>query len=116
MILKRKKITVIINALNLRESMRRNLGFQPSQPPPLTKKKKEIEVSIFVLRCVFMYALTLMTPGQFGPMRRVALWRRSLCLTLTMSCWGMPSVMHTTRGISASMASMMAAAANGGGT
>jgi hypothetical protein len=28
----------------------------------------------------------------------------------------MPSVMHTTSGISASMASMMAAAADGGGT
>ena len=34
----------------------------------------------------------------------------------TMSCWGMPSVMQTTRGISASTASRMAAAAKGGGT
>ena len=31
--------------------------------------------------------------------------------TLTMSCWGIPSVMHTTNSISASMASMMALAA-----
>ena len=34
----------------------------------------------------------------------------------TMSCWGMPSVMQTTRGISASTDSRMAAAAKGGGT
>lgn len=33
-----------------------------------------------------------------------------------MSCWGIPSVMHTTNGISASIASLIAAAANGGGT
>jgi hypothetical protein len=33
-----------------------------------------------------------------------------------MSCWGMPSVMVTTRGISAWMASMMADAQKGGGT
>eukprot|EP00444_Apocalathium_aciculiferum_P000794 CAMPEP_0183408076 /NCGR_PEP_ID=MMETSP0370-20130417/17814_1 /TAXON_ID=268820 /ORGANISM="Peridinium aciculiferum, Strain PAER-2" /LENGTH=33 /DNA_ID= /DNA_START= /DNA_END= /DNA_ORIENTATION= len=33
-----------------------------------------------------------------------------------MSCWGMPSVMQTISGISASNASMMAAAAAGGGT
>jgi len=36
--------------------------------------------------------------------------------TRTSSCCGMPSVMQTMRGISASMASMMASAANGGGT
>ena len=34
----------------------------------------------------------------------------------TMSCWGIPSVMQTTRGISASTDSRMAAAAKGGGT
>lgn len=33
-----------------------------------------------------------------------------------MSCWGMPSVMHTTRSSSASTPSRMACAANGGGT
>lgn len=37
-------------------------------------------------------------------------------ITLTMSCWGNPSVMHTMRAISAFIASMMAAAAKGGGT
>ena len=36
--------------------------------------------------------------------------------TLTMSCWGMPSVITTTNGTCASMASMMALAAWGGGT
>lgn len=33
-----------------------------------------------------------------------------------VTCWGMPSVMHTTRGISFSMASRQAAPAKGGGT
>lgn len=85
--------------------------------PSLTKCASiYISVCVSVYKSVCVCALTLMTPGQLGPMRRVVPWRRSLCLTLTMSCWGMPSVMHTTRGISASMASMMAAAANGGGT
>ena len=37
-------------------------------------------------------------------------------VTLTMSCWGIPSVMTTTKPISASMASSMARAATGGGT
>ena len=36
--------------------------------------------------------------------------------TLTMSATGMPSVMQTISGISASMASRMESAANGGGT
>ena len=35
---------------------------------------------------------------------------------LTMSCWGMPSVMQTTRSSSASTPSRMAWAAKGGGT
>lgn len=54
MILKRKKITVIINALNLRESMRRNLGFQPSQPPPLTKKKGNRSKYICPPLCIYV--------------------------------------------------------------
>jgi len=33
-----------------------------------------------------------------------------------MSCWGMPSVIHTIRPISASIASWIASAAKGGGT
>ena len=36
--------------------------------------------------------------------------------TLTMSCCGMPSVMHTANGISAAIASRIADAARGGGT
>ena len=58
----------------------------------------------------------LMMPGQLGPMRRVLDCEAMAFLTLTMSCWGMPSVMQTTRSISASTASRMAAPANGGGT
>jgi hypothetical protein len=55
------------------------------------------------------------TPGQFGPIRREP-DLSSLALTLTMSMTGMPSVMHTISGISASIASMMAAPAPAGGT
>ena len=54
-------------------------------------------------------------PGQFGPSRRdLEPSRRRL--TLTMSITGMPSVMQVMKGISASMASMIAAAAPDGGT
>ncbi len=56
-----------------------------------------------------------MTPGQFGPIRRVFLSFRNAA-ALTMSRVGMPSVMQTTRGIPASVASMIASAAPGGGT
>ena len=58
----------------------------------------------------------LMMPGQLGPMSLVLLWVIIACFTRIMSCWGMPSVMHTTRSISASTASRMALAAKGGGT
>ncbi len=57
----------------------------------------------------------VMTPGQLGPINRVR-EPDSARLTLTMSSTGMPSVMHTTSGISASIASRIASAANGGGT
>ena len=56
-----------------------------------------------------------MTPGQFGPMRRLLVPARK-CLAFTMSVTGMPSVMQTTSGISAAAASMIASAAAGGGT
>merc|ERR1719498_1207614 len=49
-------------------------------------------------------------------MRRGADWESRALFTRTMSCCGMPSVMHTTSGSSASTHSMMALAANGGGT
>ena len=42
----------------------------------------------------------LMMPGQLGPMSLVFDCCRRACFTFTMSFWGMPSVMHTTRGIS----------------
>jgi hypothetical protein len=57
----------------------------------------------------------VMTPGQLGPMSRV-LEPASARFTFTMSSTGMPSVMHTASDSSASMASRIASAANGGGT
>lgn len=60
--------------------------------------------------------LTLIIPGQLGPTSLVLFCLTSLCLTLTMSCCGMPSVIQTTRPISASIASIMAAAVNLAGT
>src|ERR1041384_3244011 len=56
------------------------------------------------------------TPGQFGPTRRVAGLVFRYDHTRTISLTGMPSVMQTTSGRPASAASMMASAANGGGT
>ena len=58
----------------------------------------------------------VMTPGQFGPMSRVLVCDSSTRLTCTMSSVGMPSVMQTTSGSSAAIASRIASAANGGGT
>ena len=55
------------------------------------------------------------TPGQFGPIRR-DFDPASERFTLIMSSTGMPSVMQTISATSASMASMMLSAANGGGT
>ena len=57
-----------------------------------------------------------MMPGQFGPIRRVCLALQKFPRACTMSAVGMPSVMHTTSGTPASAASMIASAANGGGT
>src|SRR3954471_20525415 len=56
-----------------------------------------------------------MMPGQFGPMSRDLRSFRNAA-AFTMSRVGMPSVMATMSGIPASAASMMASAANGGGT
>ena len=57
----------------------------------------------------------VITPGQFGPISR-DFEPDSARLTLTMSSTGMPSVMQTISGISASIASRIASAAPGGGT
>ena len=62
-----------------------------------------------------LHSSGVMTPGQFGPTRRVRL-PASASRTRTMSSTGMPSVMQQTSSTSASMASMIAAAAKGGGT
>lgn len=55
-------------------------------------------------------------PGQFGPTSRDLFWDINLCRTITISFKGMPSVMQTIRGISAVIASSIAAAAAGAGT
>ncbi|KAH3688698.1 hypothetical protein WICPIJ_000298 [Wickerhamomyces pijperi] len=57
-----------------------------------------------------------MIPGQFGPTNLVLDWVFKMLAILNMSCCGIPSVMATANGISASMASSMAAAAMDGGT
>ena len=62
-----------------------------------------------------LHSPAVTTPGQFGPMRR-DFEPDSARFTRTMSSTGMPSVMQTMSGISASMASRMASAAPGGGT
>src|SRR6185437_1469249 len=59
----------------------------------------------------------VMMPGQFGPMIRVLLPLDSLyAQAYALSCTGIPSVMTTSSGISASMASMIASLAYTGGT
>jgi hypothetical protein len=57
-----------------------------------------------------------MIPGQFGPKSLVLDWEFIMDLTLIISRAGIPSVIQTTRGTSASTASRIASAANGGGT
>ena len=56
------------------------------------------------------------SPGQFGPTRRVSGCALRNVIARIMSSVGMPSVMQTTSGIPASAASMTASAANAGGT
>src|SRR2546422_6492737 len=56
-----------------------------------------------------------MIPGQFGPIRRVFFPFRK-ALARTMSNVGTPSVMETTNSMPAAAASIMASAANAGGT
>ena len=55
------------------------------------------------------------TPGQLGP-TRIDFEPCNARLTRTMSSTGMPSVMQTISGVSASIASQIASAAPGGGT
>jgi hypothetical protein len=62
-----------------------------------------------------LHSPAVMTPGQFGPIRR-DFEPESERFTFTMSATGMPSVMHTISGISASIDSAMASAAPAGGT
>jgi len=57
----------------------------------------------------------VITPGQLGPIKRQSLSDK-YDLTCTISCTGIPSVIHTISLIPASAASIIASAANGGGT
>ena len=57
-----------------------------------------------------------MTPGQLGPISTLCGLSLRNALTFTMSRTGMPSVMATITLMPASAASMIASAANGGGT
>src|SRR5437867_1098276 len=56
-----------------------------------------------------------MIPGQFGPINRLCDLERAVA-TRTMSSVGIPSVMHTIKGMLAAAASMIASAAKAGGT
>ena len=62
-----------------------------------------------------LHSPAVMTPGQFGP-TRIDFDPWSARLTRAMSRTGMPSVMHTMSGVSASIASQIASAAPAGGT
>src|SRR3990172_8497841 len=62
-----------------------------------------------------LHSSGLMIPGQLGPMSLLFFPAMNL-LAWTISITGIPSVIQTIRGISASADSMMASAANGGGT
>ena len=57
----------------------------------------------------------VITPGQFGPTRRVFLFSRAW-FTLTISDAGMPSVIHIIKSKFALIDSIIAPAANFGGT
>ena len=63
-----------------------------------------------------LHSSGLIIPGQFGPIKRDFVYYLIACLTLTISCYGIPSVIQTINSISAATASRMASAACGGGT
>jgi hypothetical protein len=63
-----------------------------------------------------LHSSGFMIPGQFGPIKRDFVYDFMACFTLTISCYGIPSVIQTIKSISASTASRIASAANGGGT
>ncbi len=62
-----------------------------------------------------LHSFGVSTPGQFGPISR-DFEPHSARFTRTMSSTGMPSVIATISGTSASIASRMESAANAGGT
>ena len=62
-----------------------------------------------------LHSPAVMTPGQLGPIS-VDLEPCSARLTRAISRTGMPSVMQTMSGVSASIASQIASAAPAGGT
>ncbi len=70
----------------------------------------EPRLKIFPGMMPILHSPGVSTPGQLGPIRRDLEPERER-LTLTMSSTGMPSVMQTISGTSASMASRMESAA-----
>ena len=62
-----------------------------------------------------LHSSGVIIPGQLGPINRLLLLRKT-CFTLIMSMIGIPSVIQTISSIFASVASIIAAAANFGGT
>lgn len=94
--------------------------------PYLAQRKRYIEyytARVFLIyKTVLTYKQTnftcsgAITPGQLGPTRRDFDCFSRSCFTFTISCCGTPSVIHTISGTSASIASIIAFAAPGGGT
>ena len=63
-----------------------------------------------------LHSPAVITPGQFGPISRDFEPRQRALDLAPCRATGMPSVMQTMSGISASIASQIASAAPGGGT
>lgn len=63
-----------------------------------------------------LHSSAFIIPGQLGPINLDLFCVLKMLLTLTISCWGIPSVMQTIKPISASIASIIALAAWGAGT
>jgi hypothetical protein len=83
----------------------------PERDTTPTEPRRKIEPGMMPI----LQASGVITPGQFGPMRR-DFESTSARFTRIMSSTGMPSVMQTMSGISASIASRIESAAKGGGT
>ena len=93
---------------------------RPKKSPPRTVPEREMTPTEPFEKMLpgmmpILHSPGVSTPGQFGPISS-DLEPLSARLTLTMSSTGMPSVIVTISGISASIASRIESAAKGGGT